>query len=117
MPVDRLYAHPAAGEDAGRVALRRGPVVFCVEEADVGTEPQRLRLPADAAIEASFDAGLLGGAVVLEGEALEAGAADWGLDLYRTERPALTPRPFRAIPYHLWANREAGAMQVWLLEA
>lgn len=117
MPAERLYAHPAAGEDAGRVALRRGPVVYCVEEADIGIEPQRLRLSSEAALEPRFDATLLGGAVVLEAEGLEADAQGWTGDLYRTTAPELRPRPFRAIPYHLWANRETGAMQVWLLEA
>ena len=116
MPVERLYAHPAVGEDAGRVALRRGPVVYCVEEADIGTEPQRLRLAPDARLEPRYDADLLGGAVVLEGEGYEAAADGFDGGLYRTARPALKPKPFRAIPYHLWANREAGAMQVWLAE-
>lgn len=116
MQVDRLYAHPAASEDAGRVALQRGPVVYCVEETDIGGEPQRLRLPADAEITARFDADLLGGAVVLEGQALEAGSEDWDGSLYRTSPPVLKPRAFKAIPYHLWANREAGAMLVWLQE-
>ncbi|OLP55759.1 hypothetical protein BJF92_08665 [Rhizobium rhizosphaerae] len=115
MPVDRLYAHPAVSEDAGRVALSRGPVVYCVEEVDLGTEPQRLRLPADAPIHAQFEPDLLGGATVLSGEALEAQAADWA-GLYRTAPPALKPRRFKAVPYHLWANREAGAMLVWLNE-
>jgi DUF1680 family protein len=116
MPIDRLYAHPAATEDAGRVALQRGPVVFCVEETDIGTEPQRLRLAADAALSVRFDDNLLGGATVIEGEALEADASDWRDTLYRTAPPSLKARRFKAIPYHLWANREAGAMSVWLHE-
>ena len=116
MPVDRIYAHPAATEDAGRVALRRGPVIFCVEETDLGMEPQRLRLPARSAISASYDAALLGGATVLEGDALQADVSDWRDTLYRTEPAALKPRRFKAIPYHLWANRAPGAMAVWLHE-
>ncbi len=117
MPVDRLYAHPAVSEDGGRVALKRGPVVYCVEEADIGGEPQRLRLPSDAQIDARFDENLLGGAVVLETQAMEANADDWeGNNLYRTAPPRMTPRHIKAIPYHLWANRTAGAMLVWLQE-
>ncbi|MGM4985508.1 MULTISPECIES: glycoside hydrolase family 127 protein [Rhizobium] len=117
MPVDRIYAHPAVSEDGGRVALRRGPVVYCVEETDLGGEPQRLRLPATSEISARYDAGLLGGAAVLEGTALEAEDAGWENALYRTAPPALKKRPFKAIPYHLWANREAGAMAIWLQES
>jgi len=117
MPVDRIYAHPAVSEDGGRVALRRGPVVYCVEETDLGGEPQRLRLLATSEISARYDAGLLGGAAVLEGTALEAEDAGWDNALYRTTPPSLKKRPFRAIPYHLWANREAGAMAIWLQES
>ncbi len=116
MPVERLYAHPAVGEDAQRVALKRGPVVYCVEETDIGTEPQRLRISADTNLTPRFDETLLGGAVVLEGEALEADAEDWGPTLYRNRPPSLKGRTFKAIPYHLWANRDEGAMQVWLTE-
>lgn len=116
MPIDRLYAHPAVTEDQARVALRRGPVVFCVEEADLGSEPQRLRLLPDGEILARYDASLLGGAAILEGDALETDASDWKETLYRIAPPALKPRQFRAIPYHLWANREPGAMAIWLHE-
>lgn len=116
MPVERLYAHPAVGEDAQRVALKRGPVVYCVEETDIGTEPQRLRISADTNLTPRFDETLLGGAVVLEGEALEADAEDWGPTLYCNRPPSLKGRTFKAIPYHLWANRDEGAMQVWLTE-
>ncbi len=117
MPVDRLYAHPAVSEDGGRVALKRGPVVYCVEETDIGSEPQQLRLPASAELAARYDAQLLGGATVLEGTAFEADTADWANALYRTSPPVLKARPFKAIPYHLWANRDAGAMAIWLQEA
>ncbi|TPW28760.1 glycoside hydrolase family 127 protein [Martelella alba] len=116
MPVERLYAHPAVGEDAHRVSFRRGPVVYCVEEADLGIEPQRLRVASGAKLTPRFEATLLGGAVVLEGEGLEASTDGWAGALYATAPPVLKKKPFRAIPYHLWANREAGAMQVWLGE-
>jgi len=116
MPVDRIYAHPAVSEDGGRVALQRGPVVYCIEETDLGGEPQRLRLPASSEISARYDASLLGGAAVLEGTALEADTFGWEDGLYRTERPLLKEKAFKAIPYHLWANRDAGAMAIWLHE-
>lgn len=117
MPVERLYAHPAVSEDAGRVALKRGPVVYCVEEADLGFAPQSLTLGADAAITASFDPDLLGGAVRLSAPAQAADQGDWGGQLYRTSRPQTRPATLTAIPYHLWANRQAGGMVVWLRES
>ena len=117
MPVDRLYANPAVGEDAGRVALKRGPIVYCMEEADIGFAPQGLRLPADAAITAAFEPDLLGGAVTLSGDALRASGEGWDHTLYRTEPPRCDAASFKAIPYHLWANRAPGAMLVWIPEA
>jgi DUF1680 family protein len=116
MPVERLYANPAVGEDAGRVALRRGPVVYCVEQTDLGSEPQKLRVTPQASITTRFDADFLGGATVLEGDALEADTSSWKGTLYRTAPAELKNRSFKAIPYHLWANRDEGAMQVWLAE-
>ena len=49
MPAERIYAHPAVKEDVGRVALKRGPLVYCVEETDnPGGPVQQLRLPRTA---------------------------------------------------------------------
>ena len=49
MPPERLYAHPNVRMDVGRVALRRGPLIYCVEEADnPGGPVQRLTLPRGA---------------------------------------------------------------------
>ena len=46
MPAERIYAHPAVRMDVGRVALKRGPLVYCVEEVDnPGGPVQRLKLP------------------------------------------------------------------------
>jgi len=116
MPVERLYANPQVSEDAGRVALKRGPVVYCLEEVDNGLPVQQLRLLAGTELEARFVSDLLGGAVVIEGPAEQASLLQWGEGLYRTSPPAFEPTRFRAIPYHLWANREAGAMAVWMRE-
>ena len=116
MPVERLYAHPDVSEDFGRVALKRGPLVYCVEETDLGFPPQRLRLPRDAKFEATFEDGLLGGATTLKFNALAADGATWPDGLYSKHRADLKDTAITAIPYHLWANREQGSMLVWLQE-
>jgi DUF1680 family protein len=117
MPVDRLYAHPAVSEDSGRVALQRGPVVYCVEETDLGGEPQRLRLPAmHRSMRASTRRFLAGPPWFWRRKHMEAVSEDWDGRLYRTAPPAMEPKQMKAIPYHLWANRSAGAMLVWLQE-
>ncbi len=62
MPVERVFAHPSVTMNAGRVALRHGPLVYCLEAADNPGRPvQRLRLPRAAALATAphpeFDAG------------------------------------------------------------
>ncbi len=114
MPVERVEAHPAVGENCGRVALRRGPLVYCLEEVDNGTNLHEIVLPADAALQASFEEDFLGGVVVIEGEAKRRDSERWGDALYRPASSVLETAPIRAIPYYAWANREPGEMLVWL---
>ena len=115
MPVERVYAHPDVHADQGRVALKRGPIVYCVEAVDNAVPPHRLALPRDEALAVP----------------LRARPSGWDRDLERhgrggrAGRPgALSDRavagasaPFKAVPYHVWDHREAGEMVVWLREA
>jgi DUF1680 family protein len=120
MPVRVLESHPQVLENAGRVALARGPLIYCVEGADhsaadllgLGIDPRR---PPQAA----WDADAFGGAVVLRGEAeLRDPDPSWEGILYRSAAgPSRSPGrliPLMAIPYFAFANRSAGQMQVWL---
>jgi DUF1680 family protein len=99
---------------AGQVALQRGPVVYCVEEADNGAPLAALALPRTARLEARFTPDLLGGCVVLEGSGVRTASAE---ALYSTATPASLPVRLRAVPYALWANRGEGEMRVWLRES
>ena len=116
MPVERVYAHPQVGQDVGAVALQRGPLVYCLEQADQAEPVQRLRLPAGAALSSRFEPGLLGGVVVITGEAAAVDESDWGSQLYRAQAPSQHAVQLKAVPYYAWDNREAGGMQVWLPE-
>ena len=118
MPVERVEARPDVRMDCGRVALMRGPVVYCLEEVDNGPNLAELALPRDARLSARFEADRLGGVVVVAGKALRRDPSDWGPhDLYRPSRRRLRSVPFRAIPYCVWANRKPGEMIVWIREA
>lgn len=116
MPVERVYAHPNVRQDAGLVALQRGPVVYCVEEADVDVPLHRLALPRDTNLTATFEPELLGGVSVIRGEAQVEEPGDWGGTLYRTAPPRQTPTQLCAVPYALWDQRKPGEMRVWLRE-
>ncbi|MGA8716297.1 MAG: beta-L-arabinofuranosidase domain-containing protein [Roseiarcus sp.] len=117
MPPERLYAHPRVRMDIGRVALRRGPLIYCVEEADnPGAAVQSLTLPRAASLEAEWRADVFDGAMTLVGEGRRLEPADARGALYPPSQPRLKADKVTAIPYHLWANREPGSMQVWIGE-
>ena len=113
MPVERIQAHPGVREDAGQLALQRGPLVYCVEQVDMDAPLDQIYLPVENALKAVRQPSLLGGVVTLEGQAASVEPATWSKRLYQT-----TPTPrsvrFSAIPYYAWDNRKAGAMRVWL---
>lgn len=118
MPIERLSCHPYVFENAGRVALKRGPLVYCVEQAD---NPEcdiwGLILPSESPLSVEWMPRLLNGLMAIRGEALAIGAEEPEDHLYRTVTDALPkPRPvrFTAIPYYAWANRESGPMTVWI---
>ncbi|WP_137935094.1 glycoside hydrolase family 127 protein [Mesorhizobium comanense] len=114
MPIERLYANPEVRQDAGRVALSRGPLIYCVEATDNTGRLHRLKLPRTAAIEAHDEPALLGGVVTLSAEALADAGDGWQNGLYRSDPPASVETRLTAIPYFAWDNREPGEMLVWL---
>ena len=117
MPAERLYAHPRVRMDVGRVALRRGPLIYCVEEADnPGGPVQTLELPRRAAIEARWRADLFDGVTTLTAPAMRLVSGDAENALYSIKPPATREATLTALPYFLWANREPGSMQVWIAE-
>ena len=118
MPAERIYAHPAVRMDAGRVALKRGPLVYCAEEVDNPQGPvQRLKLPRGSDIKVTPRDDLFDGVVTLTADAVRLDDGDWGDRLYRAEQPAERPATLTALPYYLWNNRQKGSMMVWLVEA
>src|SRR5258708_2957652 len=114
MPVERVRAHPEVRVDQGRVALKRGPIVYCVEAADNSVPLHRLQLPTDAAIESRFEAALLGGVSPLSCDAVAIEPLDGAL--YSAEPQRTRAISIKAVPYHVWDHREAGEMLVWVPE-
>lgn len=114
MPAERIHADPRVATVAGHAALQRGPIVYCIEEADHGPNLAALSLPRTATLTARHDATLLGGCVVLESTATREPPLS---TLYSATPPTPATVPFRAIPYGLWANRGEGEMRVWLRQS
>ncbi|MDS0295787.1 glycoside hydrolase family 127 protein [Halogeometricum luteum] len=114
LPVRRMMAHPDLPDDAGRLALQRGPLVYCVEETDVDVPPSRLRMDSEDSLDARWDEDLLDGVVALEGETRVAGTEGWDGRLYREWEEHREEKRVTAVPYYGWDNREEGRMAVWL---
>ena len=121
MPVRCVESHPFVEENGGRVALARGPLLYCVEQADNrGFDLREVVVPDDAAFSSAERPDLPGGVVTISfAGRLNPPSDDWSGRLYRTARDENVRRtsgtaPIVAIPYHAWANREAGRMRVWL---
>jgi DUF1680 family protein len=108
MPVRRVASHEKVEANAGRVALERGPVVYCAEATDNGGQVFNLVLPDDAPLEARHRGDLLGGLSVIEGRALALSPAEDGRSVVTREQD------FVAVPYYAWAHRGEGEMAVWL---
>ena len=116
MPVERIVAHPLVADDAGRVALQRGPIVYCLEQCDHPAPVRSMTLPDKARLTARPAPRLLGGCVVIEGTGRTPAPSGWKADLYRRAAEVGRDQPtrLRAVPYFLWDNRKAGAMTVWM---
>ncbi|WP_136689255.1 glycoside hydrolase family 127 protein [Halorhabdus amylolytica] len=116
-PVEVLAADPRVRDDAGRVAVRRGPLVYCVEDADHSVPVETLAVsdPDDFDPDPEHDPDLLGGTTVLRGEGTASDLDTWTDSLYRSvDRVNRTETEIVAIPYFAWDNREDGAMTVWI---
>lgn len=114
MTIQRMQSHPQVRANAGKVALQRGPLVYCLEEADNGALLSSLILPYDAPLRERLDAQLLGGCVVIEGEGWREEEASWGEPLYRPVAKSKAKVVLTFVPYYLWANRGEGEMTVWV---
>jgi len=106
MPILRVESHPKVAVNRGRVALQRGPIVYCIEAVDHDGRIRDVYLPRDAKLHAEHHPDLLGGVTAIKGTAR------------RREKTGRTDRPaeFLAVPYAVWANRAVGEMDVWLSE-
>ena len=104
MNVRRIVANDNAEDDRGKVALERGPVVFCLEGNDQadGKVFNKYILNASEII-AAYDANLLNGVVTLSGDAKEVQPDGTIKDV-----------KFRAIPYSTWNNRGPQQMEIWV---
>ena len=110
----RVYADPRVREDAGKVCLMRGPLVYCLEAVDNGKNLCRLLLPRSVSIVTAHEKDEdIGSYVSLRFTGLKEKNFK---QLYQDQPPETEPVPVKAIPYFLWGNRKQGEMRVWINE-
>jgi DUF1680 family protein len=117
MPPKLMEAHPLVEEARNHIAIKRGPIVYCLESCDLpdGIRVRDVVVPADLKLVPRYDDQLLSGVTVLEGTILARQTSAWDKELYRSlDAQEERPITVRFIPYYTWANRERSEMSVWL---
>ena len=119
MPVTVMVSNSHVGADAGKVAVMRGPLVYCAEQADNDGDLWGYRLNAEAAADAAvveFVPDLLGGVDVISMSAMRELEDAQDAPLYKPvdDAPVERATMLNLVPYYAWANREVGQMRVWL---
>ena len=108
MPVRKIVAHEAVTEDMDKLAIQRGPIVYCAEGVDQDNgHVMNLILNKEETMETRFETDLLQGVQVVT---VKAGSARQTLE---EEIVIDDVTEVKLIPYHVWANREASEMIVW----
>lgn len=114
MPPRLICGNPRLAAAAGKCAVQKGPLVYCMEEADNGSDLAALLLDPNEPLREEFDSELLGGTTVITAQGLRPAAEEFDKPLYRAGQPKLVPAHLRFVPYCFWCNREIGEMRVWI---
>jgi DUF1680 family protein len=115
MPVEIIASNPKVRENAGKVCIMRGPLVYCLEEIDNGPNLSAISLCVDKEFKTGNANDLPEGTVIITGEGFRTVEEGWNDELYKPYRSVETrPVKIKAIPYYLWGNRGEGEMLVWI---
>ena len=112
MPVRMVEADPRVYADCGKIAILRGPLVYCLEECDNGKSLGDIRIAAAPGFKTRYDPTLLGGVTEIAFRGSRRAGSFEGL--YRDYEPARASETFKAVPYYAWNNRGEGEITVWI---
>jgi len=114
LPILPMKSHPLVRQNAGKVAIQRGPIVYCLEEVDNGKSLYQLELMLSSGFEIIQDSSFIENLQVMFGKAVKTKETNWIDTLYKKhgkiENEIVT---VKLIPYFAWANRGLGEMQIW----
>jgi DUF1680 family protein len=116
MPIEIMSANVDVRENIGKVAIMRGPVVYCLEEEDNGAHLHRVYLSTNPEFTYKYEKDLLGGVVIIEGNGKIIQKENCDEDkLYKPNAQIkFEDKKLKWIPYYSWANRTPGEMMVWV---
>lgn len=120
MPVRRVYGNPLLRHVAGKVAVQRGPLVYCLEQADNGAELHNLSLPRASEFQLINGKGIFAHKVLLQAPGVRRRSSrpeQQALYHYDTSPVHDELQPLTFIPWFSWANRGEGEMRIWINEA
>jgi len=117
MKINLIEANPLVEEIRNQVAVRRGPVVYCLESVDIPEKKKIFDILLPANIQLNPVTGIISNSrmVFLEGDAVSTEHRSWNDQLYRkihNEKPE--PVHIRLVPYYAWGNRGHSEMTVWM---
>jgi DUF1680 family protein len=117
MTVKLIKADPSVEETRNQVAVKRGPIVYCLESNDLPEDVNisEVTIPQDIKLKPRFDGKLLSGVTLLEGDADIYKEENWSDQLYRELSPLTAEKvSIKLIPYYAWSNRNHADMTVWM---
>lgn len=116
MPATLVESNPLVEETRNQVAVKRGPLVYCIESTDLPKEQSLtdIIIPANIRLQPKPMELANGHIMALEGEVRLLQHANWNNTLYKTLNTTSKPITVRLIPYYAWANRGSSDMSVWL---
>lgn len=116
-PAKFIHANPLVRADEGKTAIVKGPVVYCLEQADNGENLAGIFVDTDQELKEQYEAELLGGTLTVSFEGKRLTQEGWKKDeLYSGRKPELQNVKLKAVPYSSWNNRTPGEMLVWIKE-
>ena len=107
MDVKQIIAKDEVTENKDRIAIQRGPLVYCIEGAD-NRDVWNLLVPSNVVFKTSNHKVLNEDVIALKADLLSAVPGIDGISIIMKKKKVT------AIPYYTWANRGANPMQVWL---
>lgn len=114
MPARLMYAHPMVPSDTGKCAVKKGPLVYCLEQIDNGDDLAALFIDRSQPLIETMECELFDGTVRITAQGVRLDREDFGEELYRDVPPKTMPCTLSFVPYCMWGNRDPGEMAVWV---